>query len=318
MGVVCMTARYPELPFSEYRFLFKSTGKISFSEYTGSMWRGAFGHALRKLSCCSQTPHLACCVYSKLFEPSHHNFIDNGLTKSNQTLPVPYVFRVQRSAAVELTRNDWFSVDLVLIASANEHIELVIEAMKCAGRNGLGKTKGSAELVEVVQSNQFGNQSVIYADGLFFEVDKLTSIPELYSCDAARLHFLTPINLSNEDKEFSTTRFLMGVVRRVSLLQRIYGHNILDVDYRWLKQLTESVNSNANVWVAGWNRHSTRKKSFQPVKGWMGEVFLQGEALHHLWPYLYLGQWLHTGKMTNIGLGRYQLQRVVVKKEASN
>lgn len=301
-----------DLPFSEYRFLFQADEKISFPEYTGSMWRGAFGHALRELACCGSKPHLPGCPYSQLFEAEQHNFVDNELTLTYKTLPVPYVFKVQRQPAREASKGDWFSVDLLLIAQANQHLVLVIDAMQRIAKVGIGKGKGRAQLKEVVQQNAFGNQSLIYADGLHFKPDCLTMIPVVTPSTAARIHIETPLNIRNDEKEFSTERFLMGVVRRISLLQRIYGNTLTDVDYVWLKHQSTLVESKANVWVDGWKKHSSRQGAYQPVRGWMGDIFLQGEALQNFWPYLYLGQWVHTGKMTNIGLGRYQLQRVTV------
>jgi CRISPR/Cas system endoribonuclease Cas6 (RAMP superfamily) len=43
-----------------------------------------------------------------------------------------------------------------------------------------------------------------------------------------------------------------------------------------------------------------------PVAGVTGSWRLAGD-LRALWPFLYLGQWLHVGKKTTFGLGHYQL-----------
>ncbi len=41
--------------------------------------------------------------------------------------------------------------------------------------------------------------------------------------------------------------------------------------------------------------------------GLLGSMTMNLERIESLWPYLYLGQWLHAGKGTNMGLGRYRL-----------
>lgn len=85
------------LTFAEYRFLFRAVDAIDFPEYTGSLWRGAFGHALRHLHCCGQEVHTDDCLYARIFEPQMPEVReDAGILKTISTFPVPYVFRVQR------------------------------------------------------------------------------------------------------------------------------------------------------------------------------------------------------------------------------
>ena len=50
--------RAPALPFARYWLRFKSSGKIRLPAYTGSVWHGAFGHALKKIVCVT---HLDSC-----------------------------------------------------------------------------------------------------------------------------------------------------------------------------------------------------------------------------------------------------------------
>lgn len=41
----------PELPISSFMFEFGFTGKNQLPPYSGSAWRGAFGHALKQSVC---------------------------------------------------------------------------------------------------------------------------------------------------------------------------------------------------------------------------------------------------------------------------
>ena len=41
--------------------------------------------------------------------------------------------------------------------------------------------------------------------------------------------------------------------------------------------------------------------------GLVGEFELSDIGLKPFWPYLWLGQWTHSGKGTVMGLGRYRL-----------
>ncbi|MBJ6612178.1 MAG: CRISPR system precrRNA processing endoribonuclease RAMP protein Cas6 [Candidatus Thiothrix moscowensis] len=130
---------------------------------------------------------------------------------------------------------------------------------------------------------------------------------------SAHIHFITPVNLGDHGESFAVERFLMGVVRRVSLLHQFYSDALLEADFSVLKRQSTHIRHKATVWSDGWQRYSSRQQREQPVKDWLGDIFLQGGNLADFWPYLYLGQWLHTDKSTNMGLGRYELQRVLLE-----
>lgn len=299
------------LTFAEYRFLFRAVEPVDFPEFTGSLWRGAFGHALKQLYCCGREQHSDDCIYARLFEPPMPEVKeDAGIFKTITTFPVPYVFRVQRQQARQVLAGEWFSVKLLLVAHANQYLRPVIHAMQVAGRMGLGKGQGKAELQEVVQLPVYGNATVIFADGIFFRSSPLDVPPSPEPANNARIHLLTPVNLGDRGEAFSVERFLMGVVRRVSLLHQFHADAPLEADFSELKRLATQIEHKAEVWSGGWQRYSSRQQGMQPVRGWLGDIYLQGAGLAAFWPYLHLGQWLHTGKSTNMGLGRYELQRV--------
>jgi hypothetical protein len=56
-----------------------------------------------------------------------------------------------------------------------------------------------------------------------------------------------------------------------------------------------------------WTRYSSRQKQEMTLGGVMGRWLLRGE-LAPLWPWLYLGQWLHLGKNATMGMGAYTLE----------
>lgn len=299
------------LRFAEYRFVFQAVEYVALPEFTGSLWRGALGHALHQHYCCGQQPHTNDCLYARLFEPiPPETREDAGILRNLTTFPAPYVFRVQRQTACHLSPGQKFTVRLLLVEHANHYLRPVINAMQVAGQRGLGKGRGRAELREVVQLPLAGNATVVFAQGSFFRAAplELTIVPE--PSLSARIHLLTPLNLGDHGEAFVVERFLMGVVRRISLLHRFYADVLLEVDFTGLKQQIMHIQYKADVWSGGWERYSSRQQGKQPVKGWLGDIFLQGNGLVAFWPYLHLGQWLHTGKSTNMGLGRYELQRV--------
>ncbi len=72
----------PELfPIARYRFQFSVTENLHFPDYAGSMLRGAFGRALRKISCmtkqpdCKECPLYRTCPYPAILKHRHRKII---------------------------------------------------------------------------------------------------------------------------------------------------------------------------------------------------------------------------------------------------
>lgn len=64
----------PHLPIARYRLRFEAHESLRLPEYAGSMWRGAFGHALKRAVCVTREPRCPdcalyrSCAYAYVFE----------------------------------------------------------------------------------------------------------------------------------------------------------------------------------------------------------------------------------------------------------
>ena len=58
-----------------------------------------------------------------------------------------------------------------------------------------------------------------------------------------------------------------------------------------------------------WTRYSSRQQQEMTLGGVLGHWTLHGapDVLAKVWPWLWLGQWLHVGKNATMGLGGYAL-----------
>lgn len=293
------------LPFAEYRFIFRANEQIHIPKFSGSMWRGAFGHALKKLSCCGEAPHTQLCRYSFLFEPQQKHYAQQ--MPFVQSPPLPYVFHTTKQVASSYDKDDLFDIGLILVGKANQEITLVIEAMQQAAAIGLGKGKGRAVLHEVIQYQQ-GVAHLVYGDGIHFKPPSLIDILPKITGQMLRVKIITPLGF-NQMEELDVSYFLMNLVRRISLLQHCYApEHVGNYDFSLLKQAVTQIDSRKDVYMVAWERYSERQKRSHPMRGWMGSFLLSGKGLNDLLPFLYLGQWLHSGKMANMGMGRYELQ----------
>ncbi len=307
----------PQLPLAEYHFSFQMADDLRMQGYPGSLWHGVFGKTLRESVCfakeaeCKTCLMLHSCDYSRLFSAPKPD--DSELMRHYQAVPVPHVFRCGDFQGLERRAGQALEVSLVLVGDANDSLGLVIEVLKRAGLNGLGKKRSKARLQQVLRSPPVSGQALEQviepAQTLKpLAVNPLVALPPMP--EKVRLQFLTPCRqngLKRGDK-LQPARLLMAIVRRVSLLQYFYTGQMLETDFRLLKSLSEMlVIGGQNLHYQPCRRYSARRGDTLDSGGFVGHLDLVlGDALS-LWPFLYLGQWLNVGKNASMGFGQYRL-----------
>ncbi|MCQ9328414.1 CRISPR system precrRNA processing endoribonuclease RAMP protein Cas6 [Pelistega suis] len=97
------------------------------------------------------------------------------------------------------------------------------------------------------------------------------------------------------------------VIRRLSAISTVHWHKVLslDIDALWADIAAVNVTYQQLSWC-NWTRYSNRQQQKIVLKGIVGEIVLENlSAL--LAQALYSGQWLHVGKETVFGYGKYRL-----------
>lgn len=287
--------------------------KLSIPTHSGSMLRGAFGMALRRLSCltelpdCQLCPLKTVCPYTQLFE----NTDDNSTN--------PYVLRLPKAQTV-LPHHTW-QFGMTLIGTATEHHKLIIKAWQEALLMGVGggRHRAVAKLIKVSNMGQ-----------TIFEQDKFIT-PQAYTLKAPPmptidkpthlgLHFITPFRLQYQGKiahqshQFEPKQLLINLYNRITRCQTNHDNasdwQIGYQDFHEFLADVEQLTFDSKVSPVNVNRHSSRQGRKITLFGMTGDVFITGDdkILSRLLPLLWLGQYIHVGKSTTLGLGQYQLQ----------
>lgn len=253
---------------------------------------------------------LSTCVYVSLFETRSSN---ERLSRP----PPPFVLTLESRGGRHLKPGEAFSFGMTLLGPAIPQLPYVIAAWQRAGRVGLGRHGGEFDLVRVQQEVALGSEewaTVYSADSRRIEpapvrVAALPSPP-----DEVLIGLDTPLRLRRDGhlvgpSEFRPNHLLRALMWRLSDLQALYaigGPDIQGDPADWGDPDAALVSSKLH-WQ-DWTRYSSRQKTHMQMGGVMGEVRLAGRTLAPWWPLLWLGQWIHAGKQTSMGLGAYRLR----------
>jgi hypothetical protein len=230
------------------------------------------------------------------------------------TVPVPHVFQIDDGAPLRVEARQSLELSIVLVGEANNRLPLVVEALAAAGANGLGSLRGRVLLERVDQSLPDAPEPQVIGSRGRLSAAAPPRVPVTpTSPRRVRIELLSPYKVSGKSHAdgMDLGLFLMGIVRRVSLLQYFYTGRRLLAPFCELKAASHRARpighglrrAEASRWAA---RHGRRLDT----GGLIGHVDLDTASIEPLWPYLHLGQWLNIGKNASMGYGQYRLSEL--------
>lgn len=308
------------IPLARLRFTFTAETSIRLPEWAGSMWRGAFGNALRRLSCmtrqkdCAACPLFNTCPYPAIFAPPP---LEHRIQHFRQP-PAPYLIELEDRGARVLERGGTLRLGMTLLGRAEREAALIVEALEYAARRGLGASGGTAELDEVrcLPLAKDGKAMTLYRPA------QDTRLRDVTRCQLAApsppptlagltLRFRTPLRLQKNGRALPPVKLmpavlLLSIVKRVALLAELYGNGVPDWDLKSLSETAATITDERDLRWMDWSRYSSRQNQAMRLGGVIGTWRLSGD-LAGFFPALFCGQWLGAGKETVFGLGRYEL-----------
>lgn len=310
----------PTIPLARLRFQFTVETPVKLPDWPGSMLRGAFGNALRKLSCmtrqkeCGDCPLLRTCPYPAIFSPPP---LEHRIQHFSQP-PVPYLIEPESRGPRLLEKGASLRFGMTLMGRALRETPLIVEALKSAARHGLGASAGTAELDEVLllPCTEESAPATLYCPAEDKQLRELppsvlSAPPQPATLDRLTLRFRTPLRLQKNGHalppaKLSPAVFLSTTVKRVALLAELYGNGAPAWDFKALALQAATIVDEKSLHWRDWTRYSSKQNQTMSLGGVLGTWTLSGELMA-FFPALFMGQWLGTGKETVFGLGRYQL-----------
>lgn len=316
-----MTAFYevPPIPYLRLGITLRAEEPAALPPFLGSMLRGAFGHALRRIAC-SMGPGQECescrlrqaCTYTRLFETFHDDEEPPPFLRGIRHAVRPYVFEPQTPGGRREPGED-LRFDLLLFGQAvalQAYAGLAVERM-AAGGLGTRRARFRLERIEALPPE--GPARVLFADGraLAGAVPASRLLPAPLPEGPLCLRFPTPLRLKVREHLACRPDFralVFAMLRRT--LELAHAHvpgapldwtiqpllktagevQVLDVDLRW----------------HDWERWSQRQRTVMKLGGVMGSMIVEGD-LAPFAALLRTAELVHVGKGATFGLGKLEL-----------
>ena len=314
------------IPLARYRFTARMQHGVRLPEYAGSLLRGQFGAALRDVACMTRQPVCTCCPllqtcpYTRIFEapaPATH-----ALQKFSN-IPNAYVIEPPPFGYATLEAGELLVFHMVLVGAALEQLALVVFAWQRALAAGLTPSRSAAELERVEHVNSDDTSDGVATVVWCRDQPSLTVHEASLEIPAAPLHLKrinldihTPMRLQSQGQplradQLTARAVVSAMARRVALVLEFHA-----AQTQWgaqvppLVELARALDVQHDLNWQDWTRYSSRQKQVMTLGGVMGRWTLLGDtqALATLWPWLWLGQWLHVGKNATMGMGAYTLK----------
>jgi hypothetical protein len=315
---------------SYYRFSYIAEEEVRFNAYKGAVFRGGLGHVLRDKVCllpgvqCKNCHLSSGCIYIRLFESpvpaGSKHFAGQPFA------PHPFVIEPPLEKKNIYRPGEVIDFRLVLIGAAVHYLPYFIYAFIELGNKGIGMlingTRGKCTLNRVESLGSINGEalSTLYLKdhASYTEPSALLGLHALINnsagfkdhCQFVKVKFATPTSikvLGQLTAEIDFCVFIKNVLRRITTLSYFYCNHDLDLDYALLLDQAASVTVTDRKlqWVT-WDRFSGRQQQRFLAEGFQGEITFQGD-LELFLPLILFGQYLHLGKSTSFGYGKYIL-----------
>ena len=300
---------------AKFQFVLKAVDGINLPVYKGSTLRGGFGNAFKKIVCvnrdkvCDSCLLKGKCVYSYVFETPPP--ADSSKMRKYPFVPHPFVITPPLERNRIYMKGELLRFDLTLVGKSIEYLPYFIFTFDELGKIGIGKGRGSYELEEVKSE-----EKTIYSsrnktlESTFRTIGIEDLLPRLSCLTALHLNFVTPTRLKFDGKLTPILEFhvlIRNLLRRISLLSYFHCGEELSLDFREIiEKSRDVVTAKSDLSWVDWERYSSRQETKLKMGGFTGPVTFTGE-LEPFLPFLLLGQYVHVGKGTSFGLGKYQI-----------
>ncbi len=321
-----MSLPLPPLPLALYDFHLRVQEPMRLPSYKGGVLRGGFGITFKRIVClypplppCRACALLYRCPYPAIFETPPPP--GSEVLRTHEAIPQSFVLWPPDDRRTHFAPGQHLRFRVTLIGHGIAALPYFIVTFQRLGKLGLGPDRARYRLLRVDEIDPRDERwrPVWREDGgasadIGQAPDAVTLLAAFADQEASSLSldFLTPTRLKFDGHIVAAAPPFHVVVRtllrRLSSLSYFHAGLRWEIDYRgWIERAQAVEMAGAEMHWVDWERYSTRQQQSMDFGGIVGKVSYVGEGLGEFAPLLRLGQWVHVGKGTVFGQGRYRL-----------
>ena len=315
---------------ARYRFVLRASTSLHLSAFAGSTLRGGFGHVFKRTVCvwppgdCGRCLLRNTCAYPYVFETAPPP--DAEKLRGLEQVPRPFVLEPPEGGGRQSYRpGERLDFGLVLIGRGLDYLPYFVMTFGELGRTGLGADRGRFDVVEVLAEHPSGTRR-IWSPG----AGGLAEHERVTAADLARpvalagmselprrlaLRFQTPARVRSEGRVRSVPTFqevVRALLRRLSSLCYFHCGCELQADFKGLIERASTIRTiGSELRWQEQGRVSGRQHQRIDMSGVLGRLVFEASEASVWEPYLPLlaaGEWVHIGKGTVMGLGKYRIE----------
>ncbi len=309
---------------SDYEIKIKFKSKAELPQWKGSTFRGALGHHLRKACCtnpdqeCRLCPLREKCAYYYLFETSPQS--SSAILRKLQDIPRPFVLEPPNVAKTEFIVGEEVAMHLILFGKGIDYLPYFIVALKTLGESGIGKERrrgyGKFSIICIDVVDLTGRDCIYTSDGFIYNRQRRLGLKDFYEsidADFVKVVFTSPTQIKSGGEYITELDFytlMRSLLWRYSAIA--YFHCGETVGEEYINKILDNAKSvelesyKVNI-VEELERYSMRKGKMKMPPSFVGEFCYRGKIDRESLALLKLGQYLHVGKMTPFGCGKYEV-----------
>ena len=308
-----------DLKIGVFSLTIQFTEKAQLPPFKGSTLRGGFGTAFKKTVCaergrsCDDCILRGKCIYSVVFEsPVDKN---NKLLKGMTFAPHPFIIEPPITEKEFFSPEDELEFKIILFGKYIDNLVYFVHSFMKLGRLGLGKGRADFKVLSVKDyiSNRelfFSDTSTLSGDFASLQTADILNSNTPHNINNIIINFETPARIKYEGHYIDNLPFNVfwkNISRRVRTLSSLYCNDLMNIEWNQLLKLSENIQTkDSSLTWKDWRRYSHRQKSKMNFGGLVGTVTYSG-PLDLFFPFIKLGQFLHIGKNTSFGLGKYNI-----------
>lgn len=359
---------------STLRFMVRQDDPLQMPEHSGSMLRGAFGVALRSLTCvtdmpeCRDCPLKQHCNFPRIFEmPAlqhttvqavnpyviHIPITDQMSDHSSDTADYDHTHHIAQETqkpkvsgkkTVTFKKGNIWQFGMTVMGAAVTETTLIVKAWELALATGLGAhspyRRATLLQADCDGKTLYTSPQLSPARAIDLPTSNLQNFSDLEACNSKErdlkisdlpaylanqpiqltMQFLTPFRYQQNNRIVShpdsldSATFIASLYNRIRLCQDNHSPDeSWDIgydSYHRFKEDIETLSIAVDIVANHVPRRSNRQQRKMQLYGLQGNLHLTGDhqTLTRLLPALQLGEQLHIGKNTTMGLGQYRLK----------